>query len=140
MIDMAVCAWPADLGLTDMTNDQESQALDPMSYQPATSADRNARNACIASDTCPPPSTMASRPQSYWDDVTEKEKHVWHIVARPRCPGVADENTLNENLGSGPVCTSEGVGHEGDGADLAVWDLDGNGIQDLQPHWSMDWK
>lgn len=42
-----------------------------------------------------------------------------------------NENALNENLGVADYVTTEGVGNEGDGADLAVWDLDGNGIQDL---------
>ena len=42
-----------------------------------------------------------------------------------------NENALNENLGVAQYVTTEGVGNEGDGADLAVWDLDGNGIQDI---------
>lgn len=42
-----------------------------------------------------------------------------------------NENALNENLGVAQYVTTEGVGNEGDGADLANWDLDGNGIQDL---------
>lgn len=42
-----------------------------------------------------------------------------------------NENSLNENLGVARYVTTEGVGWEGQGADLAVWDLDGNGVQDL---------
>ncbi|MGH7491321.1 MAG: M66 family metalloprotease [bacterium] len=42
-----------------------------------------------------------------------------------------NENALNENLGVAAFVSSEGVGNESQGADLAVWDLDSNGIQDL---------
>ena len=42
-----------------------------------------------------------------------------------------DENCLDEEYGIARFVTTEGVGWEGQGADLANWDLDGNGIQDL---------
>jgi hypothetical protein len=41
------------------------------------------------------------------------------------------ESCLNEAQGVASYVTTEGVGNEGQGADLATWDLDGNGIQDL---------
>jgi hypothetical protein len=42
-----------------------------------------------------------------------------------------DENSLSEARGVASFAATEGVGWEGDGADLATWDLDGNGIQDM---------
>jgi len=42
-----------------------------------------------------------------------------------------NEQCLDERLGVAFFVTTEGVGNEGQGADLASWDLDGNGIQDL---------
>ena len=41
------------------------------------------------------------------------------------------EGCLNEAQGVASYVTTEGVGNEAQGADLASWDLDSNGIQDL---------
>jgi hypothetical protein len=42
-----------------------------------------------------------------------------------------DENSLNEAAGVAFYASTEGMGWEGDGADMATWDFDNNGIQDL---------
>jgi hypothetical protein len=42
-----------------------------------------------------------------------------------------NENSLSEAAGVARFASTEGMGWEGDGADAATWDLDGNGIQDL---------
>lgn len=41
------------------------------------------------------------------------------------------ERCLDENKGVSRFYRTEGVGNEGQGADFAVWDLDGNGIRDV---------
>jgi Bacterial TSP3 repeat len=42
-----------------------------------------------------------------------------------------NELCLDENKGVARFYQTEGVGNEGEGADIAVWDLDDNGIQDM---------
>lgn len=42
-----------------------------------------------------------------------------------------NENCLDERRGVASFVTTEGTGNEGQGADLASWDLDDNGIQDI---------
>ena len=45
--------------------------------------------------------------------------------------GALNENALDERAGVASYTTTEGVGWEGEGAGMALWDLDGNGIQDM---------
>jgi hypothetical protein len=42
-----------------------------------------------------------------------------------------NENSLGEANGVATFATTEGMGWEGDGADMATWDIDANGTQDL---------
>lgn len=42
-----------------------------------------------------------------------------------------NEGSLDENAGVATFASTEGMGWEGDGADMATWDIDGNGTQDL---------